>query len=125
MNHTGERPHVCDAEGCNYKSKTASDLTEHKRTHLADRKYKCVFPLCDYASHQKGNLIHHEQVTHSEEAARRRKVEEIKVAKALDAAGISYNRETHIKFCDSGVDGGKFARLDFTIQQADVITTYL
>ncbi|MTI11597.1 hypothetical protein E1189_00540 [Sansalvadorimonas verongulae] len=36
--HTGERPYVCDQDGCNKAFTTSSHLTKHKRTHRNVRR---------------------------------------------------------------------------------------
>src|SRR3989338_8681352 len=118
--HTGERPHKCTQ--CDYSAKTAHDLNQHVLTHSSECKYKCDFPLCDFSAHQKSNYLRHFRSTHSEEAVRRQKVEEEKIARVLDAAAIEYRREAHIVFCEGGhEEEKKFARLDFTVEKANVI----
>ena len=50
--HLNIRPYVCEQCGAAYAAET--ELRRHVRRHGDDKQYKCE--LCNYASHDKGNL---------------------------------------------------------------------
>ena len=50
--HLNIRPYVCELCGANYAAE--NELRRHMRRHGGEKEFKCE--LCDYASHDKGNL---------------------------------------------------------------------
>ncbi|MTI11934.1 hypothetical protein E1189_02485 [Sansalvadorimonas verongulae] len=45
--HSGNRPFVCDQNGCNQSFTQATHLTAHKRTHTGDRPFVCDQDGCN------------------------------------------------------------------------------
>ena len=58
--------HVCDQEGCDYKSKNTSNLKQHKAdVHNIDVTWHvCDQEGCDYKSKQASNLKQHKEFLH-------------------------------------------------------------
>jgi hypothetical protein len=67
--HKGERPFVCNSDGCGYSAASWSDLGAHKRA------------------------------LHTARGQQRQKKREEQVAKALVNAGITFDREATVNFC--------------------------
>ena len=108
--HTGEKPFRCTETGCNQARSSSSDLRRHMRTHTGEKPYKCS--ECDYACAQRYNLKEHFQAWHSEEASRRKKLQELRVADALNQAGIPFRQNVYI--CCRSL-GGTFRLVDFVL----------
>jgi uncharacterized Zn-finger protein len=117
--HTGERPFECPT--CQSRSRSLGDLKQHMLIHRVEFTFKCDFPMCDFACHQRGNFERHWSVMHSEGASQRKKIQEERISILLEAEGISASREVKIHFCDSGPDGGKYASLDFVIDNEKLV----
>ncbi|KAL0261164.1 zinc-finger protein [Diplodia seriata] len=61
--HTGERPHACHYDGCNYAAATATQLKGHiQGTHLKEKRFQCK--LCDFCCTDSSNLTKHENGVH-------------------------------------------------------------
>jgi hypothetical protein len=85
--HTGERPYECTHPGCMAAFAQSHDLTKHMRTHTGDKPYRCTHDGCDYASATSGGLAGHIESNHSPEGIGRKKHQEVRVERALLAAG--------------------------------------
>ncbi|OCT85799.1 hypothetical protein XELAEV_18023968mg [Xenopus laevis] len=61
--NSGERPFICDYEGCGWTFTSMSKLLRHKRKHEDDRRYPCPVQGCGKsftrAEHLKGHSITH------------------------------------------------------------------
>ena len=57
--HTGEKPYACDFEGCGFACTTRYGLAAHKRAHTGDRPFRC--DMCEFASTTKSDLIKHKR----------------------------------------------------------------
>lgn len=57
--HSGERPFVCEWEGCGKMFTTGYGLKSHFRTHTNERPYKCQHPTCSKAFKTSGDLQKH------------------------------------------------------------------
>lgn len=140
--HRGEREHCCKESGCGASHGTKGGLDSHvKRVHLGHNPFVCLecvtrfdskanltihvqavhlgikshvcdFTACSLAFARRHDLVEHIKSFHSEEGQQRQRREEQKVSKALEAAGIDFEREHHVKF-DCWNDS--FARLDFLV----------
>ena len=64
--HTGELPFVCDVEGCGAAFAQSGALTTHRRTHTGERPYLCDVEGCGAAFTTSGNLATHRR-THTGE----------------------------------------------------------
>jgi hypothetical protein len=64
--HTGEKPHVCGFEGCEFRCAQAEVLKQHRRTHTGEKPYACDFAGCGFRCNQAGNLVIHKR-THTGE----------------------------------------------------------
>ena len=121
--------HPCDL--CDREFKRSGDLKRHRAdTHEINVVWHaCEFTMCDYRAKQKSNLNIHWNRCHSARAVQRHKRAEMKVEKALLAAGYTmcdfkgdlappaghFRREVHIDFRCVGDMQSKFARLDFVV----------
>ncbi|MTI11725.1 C2H2-type zinc finger protein [Sansalvadorimonas verongulae] len=63
--HTGERPFVCDLDGCHKAFIVPRDLTAHKRTHTGDRPFACDQGGCNKTFTRSGNLTRHKRTLHN------------------------------------------------------------
>ncbi len=108
--HSGERPFKCPE--CDDAFTRSSHLAIHRRIHSDEKPFVCTFPMCDYAARAKHNLQSHHRPCHSEEAQRRQKKEEERIARCLTAHGIPFKREHQIQL--TCLDS-TFARVDFVI----------
>jgi hypothetical protein len=66
MTHTGEKPLACDFEGCEFRSTTQSALKNHKTTHTGEKPYACDFEGCEHRCATCGQLKTH-KMTHTGE----------------------------------------------------------
>ena len=57
--HSGERPFICDWEGCGKMFTTGYGLKSHYRTHTNERPYKCPYESCSKAFKTSGDLQKH------------------------------------------------------------------
>ena len=110
--HTGERPFKCTVDGCNAAFALKHGLQNHALVHSGEKRFLCHFPLCGQKFTLNQQLKSHVKSLHSEGAQQRKKVEEAKVAKAFDEAGLEYKREHHVSF---GCWEDTFARGDFVM----------
>lgn len=53
LQHSNNKPFVCDVEDCFRSFKSASALQYHKKTHIGERNYVCTYHDCKkaYLSH--------------------------------------------------------------------------
>jgi hypothetical protein len=86
------------------------------RTHTGEEPYVCDVEGCDYRCNQAGHLTTHKQALHTERGQQRQKKREEQVAKALVAAGVTFEREVTVQFC--GQATMSYARVDFVIYRA-------
>ncbi|CAG8489057.1 13234_t:CDS:2 [Acaulospora colombiana] len=66
--HTGERPFVCNINGCGKRFSRPDSLTTHVKTHSNIRPYKCPFKNCTKAYYHSRSLRKHEK-THDQRTA--------------------------------------------------------
>ncbi|MEQ2213803.1 hypothetical protein XENOCAPTIV_021243, partial [Xenoophorus captivus] len=67
--HTGEKPYVCEHEGCNKAFSNASDRAKHQnRTHSNEKPYICKFPGCTKRYTDPSSLRKHVKTVHGPEA---------------------------------------------------------
>lgn len=66
--HTGEKPFVCNYEGCDRRFARNEELTRHKRIHSGFRPHKC--DTCQKAFGRKDHLSKH-QKTHLQDAEKK------------------------------------------------------
>jgi hypothetical protein len=64
--HTGERPYVCDAQGCGATFNHTQPFAMHKRLHTGERPYKCTAEGCGACFVKKYDLGIHFARTHTE-----------------------------------------------------------
>lgn len=113
--HTDERPYACTFECCGARLKTSDQLTRHVRLHTGERPFVCHYDGCEGKFVSCGELQVHIECNHTPEGQARRKKQEQRLAKALDAAGISYKREHVVDISCVGDVDNQFARVDFVI----------
>uniref|UniRef100_A0A7N5KPK2 GLI family zinc finger 3 n=1 Tax=Ailuropoda melanoleuca TaxID=9646 RepID=A0A7N5KPK2_AILME len=67
--HTGEKPYVCEHEGCNKAFSNASDRAKHQnRTHSNEKPYVCKIPGCTKRYTDPSSLRKHVKTVHGPEA---------------------------------------------------------
>ncbi|KAI1729813.1 zinc-finger double domain-containing protein [Ditylenchus destructor] len=71
--HTGEKPHICEEEGCTKRYSRLENLKTHQRTHKNEKPYKCN--QCDKAFSNASDRAKHQTRTHSTQKAYRCPVE--------------------------------------------------
>ncbi|RIB11300.1 hypothetical protein C2G38_1978482, partial [Gigaspora rosea] len=59
--HTGERPFVCNVNGCGKRFSRPDSLTTHVKTHSNHRPYICSFKGCNKAYYHSRSLRKHEK----------------------------------------------------------------
>ncbi|CAG8459509.1 23980_t:CDS:2 [Gigaspora rosea] len=84
--HTGERPFVCNVNGCGKRFSRPDSLTTHVKTHSNHRPYICSFKGCNKAYYHSRSLRKHEK-THSQHPL-----------PSVHSSGISINNGMHINF---------------------------
>ncbi|KAJ1919477.1 hypothetical protein H4219_001948 [Mycoemilia scoparia] len=62
--HTGERPFVCDYEGCGKRYIRSTHLNEHRKTHYEHlkRAFKCPYPGCTSGFSTRQHLNRHIEI---------------------------------------------------------------
>jgi hypothetical protein len=105
LTHTGERPYPCDYPDCPAAFARSSHLVTHKRTHTGERPFGCTYDGCDYAAAQSGALAAHIESNHTAEGMARKKKQEVRVEKALVAAGYE-----QVRLGDASPPAGCFSR---------------
>jgi len=123
--HTGEKPFKCPAPECPASFAQSSQLADHKRTHTGEKPFACTHEGCDYASTRSSNLTSHIESNHTARGMARKKLQEVRVEKALVAAGYEqirlgdasppagcFSREHRVTF---GCMGLTWATIDFVI----------
>jgi Zinc finger, C2H2 type len=112
----GEKPFVCDFEGCGKSFSESGSLASHRRTHTGEKPFVCDFEGCGKSFSMSGGLGSHFARFHTERGMQLHKKEETIVEKLLLAHGIEFKREHQISFCSQAGSGGpQFARVDFVI----------
>ena len=111
--HTGEKPYVCEVEGCGASFAQHQHLTVHRRTHTGEKPYVCKVEGCGAAFAHPVTLAYHHRAIHTERGRQRQKKREEQVARALVNAGVTYDREVTVQFC--GEANKTLARVDFVI----------
>ncbi|OXB75057.1 UNVERIFIED_CONTAM: hypothetical protein H355_015418 [Colinus virginianus] len=67
--HTGEKPYVCEHEGCNKAFSNASDRAKHQnRTHSNEKPYICKIPGCTKRYTDPSSLRKHVKTVHGPDA---------------------------------------------------------
>ncbi|KAJ4920365.1 hypothetical protein JOQ06_009985 [Pogonophryne albipinna] len=67
--HTGEKPYVCEHEGCSKAFSNASDRAKHQnRTHSNEKPYVCKIPGCTKRYTDPSSLRKHVKTVHGPEA---------------------------------------------------------
>ena len=82
--------------------------------HTGERPFVCDHPGCSAAFAAKSSLHAHTQANHTPEGIARQKKQEQRIARALEAACISFKRERVIDFRRC-VGSGTWARIDFVL----------
>eukprot|EP00300_Choanocystis_sp_HF-7_P010040 c16758_g1_i1.p1 GENE.c16758_g1_i1~~c16758_g1_i1.p1 ORF type:complete len:540 (+),score=107.13 c16758_g1_i1:244-1620(+) len=60
--HSGERPFVCEFDGCDKRFSSSNGLKYHKRTHTGEKLYVCQFDGCNKYYTTSSNLKEHTRV---------------------------------------------------------------
>ena len=127
--HSGEKPHSCQL--CSFTCITSSALQKHNMCiHTGERRFKCIFPMCGYASVDNHNLKLHTEAMHSEDGIKRQKKQEERIKKLLLQSGFTefngdrdisppvwqFRREFRIDFkCVGDMGKSNCAKIDFLI----------
>ena len=113
--HTGERPYVCQEGGCTAAFTRSSHLTNHMRTHTGETPFVCPIEWCNEAFSWRSTFKHHMRSWHTQRGQLRQKKQEERIADALSAAEIQFDREQRINYsCVHSYDK-KYAKIDFVI----------
>ncbi len=65
--HTGEKPYVCPYEGCAKSYANSSDRFKHTLTHLEKKPYRCKYEGCDKSYTDPSSLRKHHRRHRKEE----------------------------------------------------------
>lgn len=57
--HTGDRPYICNFDGCNKAFSTSYGLKSHRRIHTGEKPYICTLDGCEKAFKTSGDLQKH------------------------------------------------------------------
>lgn len=106
--HTGGQVFKCSL--CDHKATFAANLKVHMYTHMAESPFNC--DECDWRFNNSQSLKEYNFFYHTEEGQKTRKREEVRIEKALTAAGIEFKREHYVTL---RCIGGTNARTDFLI----------
>jgi len=60
--HTGERPYECEEKDCGARFTRAINLTAHRRIHTGEKPYECKEKGCGARFTQKSNLAKHKRI---------------------------------------------------------------
>jgi hypothetical protein len=128
--HSGEKPFICKYDGCNASFSALFTRTVHMRIHSGKKPFVCAYEGCGTAFRTSSQRKNH-QIVHSPEHAQRKKLSELRIKRALDAAGYiecfglgdampppgHYVREKYLKFDQcGGMDLEKTSgKIDFII----------
>ena len=104
---------ACDQ--CEMIFSTHQNLNRHILTHTEQKPFICPDEHCEYATTQLHNLKRHSDCHHGENAGKRRKLQEYRVANALDTAGILYKREHRVDFACVETGPKSWASVDFVL----------
>jgi hypothetical protein len=148
--HQGIRPYHCPFQNCGASFTQKSNLTGHKRIHEAIKKFKCDFDECPYecnfahnlASHKithsderpflcdvdecgmtfrrQENLKAHNYFWHTKEGQVRKKKDERRILRLLQASGVHFKEQHVVDFVCLGSDrDGDRCFVDFLIEVKD------
>jgi hypothetical protein len=140
--HLHDNPFKCTEPECKSAFPSSGDLARHAHTHepAGDHLHKCTWHAgatdgseCNFSTIRAGTFTVHGRIHTGDEdpnnactienctfvATTPQKKQEVRIENALDAAGISYDREVTINFSCFATDG-RFARLDFSMLRPDL-----
>ena len=63
--HTGEKPYVCEEDGCGYAAAESGKLVLHMRTHTGEKTFYCEDGDCPFVSAHRESLIRHMRTQHN------------------------------------------------------------
>jgi len=112
--------YVCDFHGCNKAFAQSGNLATHKRIHSAEARFPCTADGCDSKFKRKHHLDEHTFYWHTAEGQARKKKEESRIVRLLEANGVHHKPQHTIDFTCIGKDReGARSYIDFLIECKD------